>query len=31
MRQILFEGGGQVVTGGHSSKGNQPKWFANEI
>ena len=30
MRQILFERGGQVVTEGHSSKGNQPKWFVDE-
>lgn len=30
MRQILFEESGRVVTEGHSSKGNQPKWFSNE-
>jgi len=30
MHQVLFEGSGQVITEGHSSKGNQPKWFADE-
>ena len=30
MHQVLFEGKGQVITEGHSSKGNQPKWFSDQ-
>ena len=30
MHQVLFEGKGQVITEGHSSKGNQPKWFLDQ-
>ena len=29
MDQVLFDGDGRVITEGHSSKGNQPKWFAD--
>ena len=29
IRQVDLRGASQIVTSGHSSKGNQPKWFSN--